>query len=369
MPRPRHPIREHFTEVPGSDRKNGAISCNYCSKEQSAGNPKRCQKHLDECPQYTRFLESLDAGGTPPFPYQSPYDDQPPDTRTQNGNPSYGAANAAAGSFSTPQSNHTASAQSPLAGHERMDEAQIKRVLNLDDKAYLAIERELDGQMMMLNISGAGLLTQGGQTLLKQAFFHVNSAEAFSPFLSPVPEQDRSSALTSMAYIANRKRRNGHPPSSVVPQSNYQRKPPPPSTSTVSGVSIISDMSQQPPARLVSREPAGPFGLTTIIAERAEGDGAFVICRPGDLVEHSKPAEDITVNDVKFMPFIQLLQHDDDVMFNAADDDRIVHTFTGGRTKTVSNEVVWRVALEEMHKNGSNPFVFKIYKRRPGMPV
>ncbi|KAL9081534.1 MAG: hypothetical protein Q9159_007282 [Coniocarpon cinnabarinum] len=358
MPRPRHPIREHFTHVPSVDKKQGVISCNYCGREQSAGNPQRCQSHLDACAQYAQVLAALDAGETPSFPSQSPYESAT--TSASTGSTDVGGISAASAFPQTPPPSQNGRLHSPFVGNDRMTEDQIMHALHLDQDSYLAMERELDTQLMALNISGAGLLTQGGLSLLKQAFYQINSHPRWAEALSHVTEQEKTNAMSSMAYLVNRKRRNGHPPSLAQPKRYAPRK----SLQSPLQQSTSSTPYTSPLTVPATREPSAPFGMTTIIAERVEPGGAFVICRPRDLLNEEKAPEDITSNDLKFMLFIDLLQHDEDVMFNALDDDKIVHTFTGGRTKTVSNEVVWRVALEEMHKRGSNPFVFKIYKRQ-----
>lgn len=247
-----------------------------------------------------------------------------------------------------------------------MSEENIVRALRINDTTYLTIEREMDAQLQSLNISGAGLHTQTGRSLLKQVFYQIHTR--WPEVFNELPEQDKSQALHSMAHICNRKRRNGAPPSagtstpSHAPSSKMQQTP-------VRYLATPGDIHQQlqqhaeptPP----TATPQGPpqiFGTSTIIAERTDGSGAFVVCRPSDLLEEPRSPEDITVNDVKFMPFIDLLQHDDDVMFDPAL-DKLVHTFTGGRTKGVSNEVIWRVALEELHRKGVDPYVFRIYKR------
>ena len=360
MPRPRHPIREHFTKVEDSKRRNGGISCNYCGKEQAAGNPKRCQKHLDECAQYAQVLQAIESGQQPPVSFHSPYNSSAANAHGSNSAPQYGAVDGTATYPNNPTPTRGEPTQSPLPIPGRLDEDEIMRLLNIDRALYLEMECELDAQMVSLNIAGAGLHTEGGRTLLRQGFYQIN--QKWPEQMNAIAERDKTNAMTALAYIANRKRRNGQPPSAATPKTNHcpQRTV----SNTVQQLARASD-SAPAPSVTVMQQPSQPFGLTTIIAERIEDGGAFVICRPGDLIEEPKEPNDITVNDVKFMPFISLLQHDDDVMFNAADDDKIVHTFTGGRQKTVSNEVVWRVALEEMHRNGANPFVFKIYKRCP----
>ena len=378
MPRPRHPIREHFHEV-GSDKRIRTIACNYCNKEQSAGNPKRCQKHLDECAHYAQALAAHENGETTAFPFHSPFESP---AQGQNTTPAQSSAaarsqdhfqnvddsnNFAASPTPTTNANLTPSSQ----GGQNMSEETIKRTLGLDEMTYTGIERDLDTHMMALNLSGAGLHTASGLKLLRQAFAHIKHDHGHR--MKPVPEAENTACLTSMAYICNRKRRNGQPPNSSLatpPSTNVQRK----AVAQLAQRAHLSAMSPtgspaSPPTAARDNQvqgPPQPFGHCTIIAERAEpkGNGAFVVCRPSDLIEEPKPHDEITVDDVKFMPFIDLLQHDEDVLFNAANDDRIMFTFTGGRTKTVSNEVVWRVALEDMHKKGLNEYVFKIYKRQ-----
>ena len=366
MPRPRHPIREHFHEITGSSRKNGGIGCNYCGKEQSAGNPKRCQKHLDECPHYAQALAALESGELPSISFENPAPSQ------NDGSPQYAPAVSTPNRLSdnscdsvpapttTTSTTSTKETPVPLATNERMDEDAVIRMLRIDESTYLVMERELDAQMMRLNLSGAGLITTTGMKLLRHAIVHMNGQ--FPEVLQGIQAQDKRLALTSMAYICNRKRRNGEAPNLFTPRQNkLSRKSLMHSTPGLQGgVGPIAPMFTSP------QQPETHFGAVTIIAERAEQGGAFVVCRPSDLIEELKDPGEITANDVKFGPFIQLLQEDDDVLFNATNDDKIVYTFTGGRTKAVSNEIVWRVALEDMHKKGMNPYVFKIYKRQPG---
>lgn len=372
MPRPRHPIREHFHEIAESSRKNGAIGCNYCGKEQSAGNPKRCQKHLDECTHYAQVLAALESGDTPSFSLPSPFEspaqnqaDDSPHYATSLNTPS--RTNENNHFTTTPHSTPSTSmgdSPVPLSASERMNESSIMHTLHIEEAVYSTMEREFDAQMISLNLSGAGLLTNSGMKLLKQVFIHMNGQ--FPDILQRISAHDKRVTLTSMAYICNHKRRNGEVPNlPTPPSSSVQRKVLSRSVSrsqpNTPGITIAPMFN-----RSNSQEPSQLFGLTTIIAERAEPGGSFVVCRPSDLIQDPKEPESITVNDVKFIPFISLLRQDDDVLFNATNDDKIVYTFTGGRTKTVSNEIVWRVALEEMHKKGMNPFVFKIYKHHPG---
>ena len=262
---------------------------------------------------------------------------------------------------------------SPTPTPERiLNEANIKRSLRLNDQTYYAIERDLDAQLAALNISGAGLHTPSGQNLLKQAFYQVHLR--WPNVFNDIPEQEKTRALTSLAHICNRKRRNGNPPYTgppITPQ-NPASAPKRPGTHANAGASpmtpgAVAQLGQSPgikadPLAFMEPKPLQCFGTTTVIAERTDSESAFVVCRPSDLVDEPKAGEDITVNDMRFHRFLALLQGDDDVMFDEGT-DKIMYTFTGGRTKSVMSEVVWRVALEEMHRRGMDPFVFSIFKR------
>lgn len=362
-------IREHFHDVDSGDRRNPTIQCNYCGKQQAGGNPKRCQRHLDECPSYANILATFEYNEVP-FNAFDPSGNAATAAQLQ----AFPAGSLGDGSQQTPQQAQMTAAAAGLAPTpERiLNEANIKRTLHLSDSNYYGIERDLDAQLSALNISGAGLHTPSGQNLLKQAFYQVHLR--WPNVFNDIPEQEKTRALTSLAHICNRKRRNGNPPytgSPVTPQTQLpgpkRSHYPNPGTSPVTPGNV-SQMGQSPgvmPESLPSVAPSKPvqvFGTTTIIAERSDGEGAFVVCRPSDLIDEPKSAEDITVNDVRFHRFLALLQGDDDVMFDDAQ-DKIMYTFTGGRTKAVTSEVVWRVALEEMLRKGMDPFVFNIYKR------
>ena len=354
-----------------SDRRNPTIQCNYCGKQQAGGNPKRCQKHLDECPQYANILAIFDDNEVPfnafdaagnaataaqlqAFPGVS--------GNQQQQTPQQAQMTAAAAGLSNPTPERT------------LNEDTIKRTLRLSDPTYYAIERDLDAQLAALNISGAGLHTPSGQTLLKQAFYQVHLRWP-NVFLD-IPEGEKTRSLTSLAQICNRKRRNGNPPYTgpITPHGNSttSKKQLP-----LNGVNATSPMTPASAPQLgqspsvmgeLGAMSAGgsraqhSFGTTTVIAERANTAGAFVVCRPSDLIDEPKAAEDITVSDMRFHRFMALLQGDDDVMFDE-NEDKIVYTFTGGRTKALANEVVWRVALEEMHRRNMDPLVFQIFKR------
>lgn len=315
MPRPKNLVSEHhFHPIEQSDRKGIAVQCNYCGHIQAGGNPKRCQKHLDDCPRYPGVLAAFDDNIlTNPFAH----------TVTSNSQQSL------------LQNTHSPGlAATPVGSEKALTITDIKRALHLDESTYNALERTLDSQMEALNVSGPGLHTMTHRTLLRQAFEQVFSL--FPALFAGLPDTERTRILSALTQVVNRKRR----------QANNSLTTP-----------ITSFQSAQASSSLTST-----FGTTTIISERADGARTFTVCRPSDLSDIDKPAEDITVNDVNFERYILLLNEDDDVMFNSQY-DKIVHTFTGGRVKTVSNETVWKVALEEMHRKGSNPIVFSIYKR------
>ncbi|KAI9672112.1 MAG: hypothetical protein M1831_001925 [Alyxoria varia] len=368
MPRPKHPIREHFTNIDKGDRKNEAIQCNYCGRQQASGNPKRCQKHLDECPQYNAILEVYDENNIP-FNAIDAASALLANQGSFNGQGQQGQQDS---SYAANLLSNLPSFSGTGTPQRVLDEPNIRQTLRINDQTYYAIERALDQQLDSFNISGAGLNTGSGQALLKQAFYQVYIR--WPDVFNDMPEGDKVRALTSMAQICHRKRRNGNPPyasgvdspvaTPVQGRNSNLNATPGSLNSTPQGVSPTTPATA--PMQAPSFQPK-PFGTVTIIAERNEGStmGSFVVCRPSDLAHEqsrNKTTEDLSVNDVQFLAFIRLLQTDDDVQFNPTE-DKIMFTFTGGRTKSVQNEVVWRVALEEMHRRGMDPLVFSIYKR------
>ncbi|KAI9716597.1 MAG: hypothetical protein M1828_007630 [Chrysothrix sp. TS-e1954] len=305
MPRPKHPIAQHFRPADKTDRKGDAIQCRYCGKVKAAGNPTRCQQHLDACPQYAEYLA----------------------------NPHHDEVSGVSDGYSKMLTDGEETFGSSPA--KVLTDKEIRASFMIGDEAYLQLEENLENRMEALNMFDSNLDATSYKKLLHEAIDQIRNAfpNVFHELNSLEPDEARK--LTLMSQMLHRRRRQSELPS------------------------VFSSMAgpRGPPSRS-SREPA-PFHTATIIAERDDPQRQFVVCRPKDLVSEKEAGAAITVDDLQFTSFMTLLANDEDVQFDPRL-DRIVHTFVGGRAKNVTNEVVWRVALEEMHRKGAEPLIFTI---------
>ena len=216
-----------------------------------------------------------------------------------------------------------------------MSDRDIRASFNLGDDAYAQLEKALEARMEALNLFDTNIEAVMYKRSLHEAIDQIRNAfpNAFHELNGMDPEEIRK--LTLMSQMLHRRRRQTEALSMYSP-------------------SVRPRMQASPG----SRDPL-PFHATTIIAERDDPERAFVVCRPKDLVGEKELTTTVTIDDVRFDLFMALLENDDDVCFDQRL-DRIVHTFVGGRAKNVSGELVWRVALQEMHAKGSSPLIFTI---------
>ncbi len=202
---------------------------------------------------------------------------------------------------------------------------------NVDGKQYSAICSFLEKEMLKLDLLGQRLNTATQRKRLQEA---LNALQAkFEHVFSEVPQPWKDKSLLILAQKCNYNQKRRKKCRSRQPSES-------PSRTTQPDPTIL-------PVQSISTPIYVERPLTTTIIRITRLDNSRVtICRPKHLVAKTSNITQLSIDDLEFLIFKQILQ--EDIGYNV-EKDTILYRRGGSEELKIQNERSWRVALEELH--------------------
>ncbi len=201
---------------------------------------------------------------------------------------------------------------------------RIRRGLSINPTLYQTISGELKSEMLRLDILGSPLNTEHAKSLLQQAF---SAVELKYPIVfTPLPLPWKQRCLTAIAQKCNENKKKQH--------DRLQNR---------RHVSSFNSPSQT----AYVRQPLRSMGI--YIERRTKERCDKYICPVFELTRLSKNRfDEITVDDLDFAKFKKKLVESPDFHFNELQEN-LIYINTSGMDIPVTDEVVWKIGVEEMY--------------------
>jgi len=234
--------------------------------------------------------------------------------------------------------------------------SQIKTGLKLDNNGYNTIYTVLEEELRKEELLGLKLNTVARKKKLEKVL--ENIVKEYPALLhSNLSKKTERLCLEAFARRCNNNQRRRLKETNPSPLAN--------SDSGTTPNTCLTSLHPRPP----SPQPHFPrshstrlpvadnlLGKTAIFVQRNPG-GQHTIYEPQDLIMEDKEIEAISINDLQFDIFVDMLR--EEMGYNEAV-DTIIYRFPDQKAVEIKSQRPWRVALREMFWAGWSRFTFDI---------
>jgi hypothetical protein len=233
----------------------------------------------------------------------------------------------------------------------------IKTGLKVDDNGYNAIYAALEEELVNKSLFGLKLNTVARKRQLEYVLENV--IQQFPDIFNSTPSKWTRKCLEALARKCNTNKRRRLPAANPSLPVNSE------SSTTLNERLSPSPLKRIPPKPQPKYilPTSNRFGNTMIFVRRNLGEQSTIF-QPRDLMSEDKELEAISVNDLQFDIFVNMLQEEmaydkamETIVYQCGDEDKV----------EIKNERVWRAALSEMFCRGSTRFTFDVERNQERM--